>query len=73
MKMVFRILGLAMMILLLTQCQKVELPPPDEGTPVFSLQGSLNGAPLAITAGDSSYVLRASFFTDTAEVPVYRA
>ncbi|MCB9264652.1 MAG: PKD domain-containing protein [Lewinellaceae bacterium] len=73
MKMVFRILGLAMMILLLAQCQKVELPSPGEGTPVFSLQGSLNGAPLAITAGDSSYVLRASSFTDTAEVPVYRA
>lgn len=64
--------GAVALILLFSHCRKIELPPPDAGVPVFALQARLDGVPLEISAGDSSYVLRASFRADSLGVPVYQ-
>ncbi len=54
------------------QCRKIELPPPDEGAPVFFIQAAIDGVPLDIAAGDSTYVMRATYEQDTAGAAVYR-
>ena len=72
MKALIRIFSIFTLMMVFGQCQKVELPPPEEGQPVFSLQSSLDGEPLEITAGDSTYIMQASFFVDTAGVTVYQ-
>ncbi|MCB0557659.1 MAG: PKD domain-containing protein [Lewinellaceae bacterium] len=72
MKVLIRAFSILAIVSLLGQCQKIELPAPEEGTPVFSLQASLDGAPQEIIGGDSSYIMRASFFVDSAGLPVYR-
>lgn len=71
MNMLIRTINLFACVVLLTQCQKVELPASDEGAPVFTLQATIDGAPIDIVAGDSGYVMDPSFRVDTTGVPVY--
>ena len=59
--------------LLLMHCQKVKLPPPMDGMPVFEVAASLGVDDLNIIAGEEGYVMRASNEQDTSGLTLYTA
>lgn len=57
--------------LLLLQCKKTELPPPDAGTPVFTLNFELDGAPVNFVAGEEDYFMFTDFQATPEDVLVF--
>lgn len=47
------------------QCQRIELPEPLKGNPVFTLSGQIGTESFDILAGDAGYLMRSSFETDS--------
>ena len=60
-----KIFIMAISVMVLMHCQKVTLPDPMEGMPVFEVDASLGTDNLNLIAGEEGYVMRASNELDT--------
>jgi len=62
-----------LVVLLLFQCKKIDLPEPVDQEPVFSVAAELGGDSLRFSAGEEGYRLRASHETDSTGLTLYTA
>ncbi|HMQ49144.1 MAG TPA: PKD domain-containing protein [Saprospiraceae bacterium] len=58
-------------LLLFGQCQRIELPEPMEGNPIFTLSSQLGMEVFDFSAGEEGYLMRSSFETDSLGRRVY--
>lgn len=65
-----KLLGM-LIIMSIWSCQERELPDEFIGTPVFFVDGNLDGKDLAITAGDNGYYMESGYEQDEQEVYVF--
>jgi hypothetical protein len=62
-----------MLVVLLFQCKKLELPEPVDQEPVFTVAAELGGNMLSLAAGEEGYRLQASHETDSTGLTLYTA
>ncbi len=59
---------LFLLIILIAACKKVDLPPVDNGDPVFTLSANADGTSLELIAGEEDYYMFTSYERDSLDV-----